>query len=418
MRNVPGLLALALLAAAAPGARAEEVSTTLHGKVASVTGAATAALAAKGVTVGSDVTATWTIESTTPGIPSGGIGQYTVYHQALTAFTVTIGEWQATQFLPPFLEDLAMVQVGDESPGGGLGDSYLLSDFLVDTELILTGGLLNASCSLLAVFADADAKTISNEGVIQDASKFLVGTAGIAGTNGLISIDFDMDGDSGGGTSIGPGLAQKGQLRAGGKYGSTLLRIFGKSASQPPTADPLGTKEAESVDKAGVKFEKQFLAAVDKAIKKGGSAPLPGSAQGEAAENVSKNAGSLEFSLLTGANPDDKLDRQLRGKLLKAAAAKCAADMSALAIHAFKPDAGKLADKLAKAEDVLLKKVEKALEAADKKGVVYTGPSGAEIADAVLAMAEDFDQLTQGVAPAVQAATVHAESVLGGAGKD
>ncbi|HEX5009966.1 MAG TPA: hypothetical protein VFY71_06155 [Planctomycetota bacterium] len=412
MRPARGLILPLLTLAFAGAARAGEVTTTLHGKVAQITGPAATALGTHGVTVGATVTTTWTLESTTPG-DSTSSPAYTFYHQAIKSLSVSIGSWQATQSLPPLLADLDFVQVGDESPGGGIGDTYLLADLLVDTDLILTGANPGATCASLFVFADADAKTISDEGVIQDPSKFLVGTGAIAGATSSIAIAWDTQPGGGGGQSVGPGLAQRGQLKAAGNFGSKLLKIFGKSASQPPDADPFGAKEAAAVDKAGEKFNQQFLAAVNKALKKGGTAPLPASSQAEAADSLQEDVGALEASLLTGANPDDKFDRQLRGKLFKAAAVQCSADMTAFSVHAFKPNPTKLADKLDKAEDALLKKVATALAAAEKKGVVYTGPSGAEIAAAVFAMADEFNQLTQGIAAAVQAADEHARTMTG-----
>jgi len=77
-------------------ARAEEITTNLTGKVVSIEGSASnpdaaADLAALGVHVGTAVTASITIESTTPGVLVQIPYDFMQYQNAITDFSLTAG---------------------------------------------------------------------------------------------------------------------------------------------------------------------------------------------------------------------------------------------------------------------------------------------------------------------------------------
>src|SRR5262249_24256761 len=87
-------------------ARAGEITTNLTGKVVSINATgnpdAVSQLAALGVHVGSKVTGSITIESTTPGLlVQGPPYEFMQYNNAITDFALAAGSWQLDFVAPP-----------------------------------------------------------------------------------------------------------------------------------------------------------------------------------------------------------------------------------------------------------------------------------------------------------------------------
>ena len=188
----------------------------------------------------------------------------------------------------------------------------------------------------------------------------------------------------------GTGLCAKGQLLASARYGRTVFFCEARSAKQPPSVDPQGLKEAACLEKAAIKLEKQII----KAFKKGGTCADPGDAgdAGDAPDQMILDlVDSVLADVMVGADAEVKADRALRAKLIRAAGAQWAKDAAAYARDAVKPNPDKLQAKLGKALSRTTVKVDKAIAAAAKKGIVYDGSDGAtlgqDVRDAVAGVA-------------------------------
>jgi len=183
--------------------------------------------------------------------------------------------------------------------------------------------------------------------------------------------------------------------------GSLLAWIRGRAAwSAVLLVLALGTKETALLQDSSDTFGIKFVAAVTKALKKGGSAPLGEADKQAATDYLMTGLVAQADAIKAGMDVNDPADRALRGKLLKALAAACSADFLAHAKDAKKPDADKLATKLAKSHATLAKAVGKAFDKAAAQGVVYTGPDATAISDALTEFVDGFVDLTEtGVPP-------------------
>ena len=393
------LAGLCLLAGVA---RAGEITTDLTGKVIAITATgnpdAVAQLDALGVHVGSKVTGSITFESTTPGVlVTQAPYDFMQYNNAITDFSLATGSWELNFVAPPgFTVDF--VTVADDVTTSGPKfkfDAWSASVQAEDTDLILSDGPLVDYGSSLWDFIQLPPKASKDDGLVQDLSKYKSERAfAFAGFGGAISIEFDKVG--GGSSSVDPtALARQGELKAAAKLGKAVLKGLGKLAAASPDKDPLGTKETALLQDSSDTFGIKFVAAVTKALKKGGSAPLGEADKQAATDYLMTGLVAQSDAIKAGMDVNDPADRALRGKLLKALAAACSADFLAHATDAKKPDADKLADKLAKSHGTLAKAVGKALDKAAAQGVVYTGQDAAAITAALTEFVDGFVELTQ-----------------------
>jgi hypothetical protein len=372
------------------------VDTHLTGKVNVITeqrpGTA-AALAALGVEMGADVQIDISVDSGTVG--NDDFAPFKTYDSGLVECKVTIGEWEA-HLENAVLVPLNFVQVGDnvKPTGQPKSDSYVTTCSAIDTDLVLTGPTSGLASTMFILFVDPKAKALKNEDVAQDLKKFKIAQGSVGGAGGSVGFVIDLGG--GGPGSAGSELARKGQMLAAASFGKAVLKAHAKFAAAPPEKDPFGDKVAALVDKAQDDFLVQFSKAVTKALKKGGTAPLPEGMKQVAADSVLGGCDALVEALLAGALPDDPQDRALRGKLMKAASAQLGADLVAHAKDVVNPKPDKLADKLAKSRDKLLAAVGKALDKAEKQGVAYAGPDAEAIAAAVTTIVDAYVELTLG----------------------
>ncbi len=384
--------------------RAGEITTNLSGEVLSVLASlnpdAVSQLAALGVEVGSPVTAHVTIESTTAGVPlPGPPHDFVQYDLAVTDMSIVIGSWEAHIDPKSIFASVNFVQVADNASASGFEfDSWSAVAQGLDTDDILSAGTPLTFGNFFFGFTQLPPNASSDDGLVQDLSKYKSSRLGtFAGPGGVVTVVFD--GQGGGGTKPPPdptALARKGQLRAAGWLGKKLLKGLGKLAGKPPEFDPLGAQEVALLQDCEDTFGLKFLKAVDKALEKGGTAPLPASGKDAATDFLMTGFLVQADALTAGGNPDDPADRALRAKLLKAAAAQLGADFGAYAKHAKKPDADKLAKALAKSRATLAKTFGKALDAAEKAGVTYAGPMATQVSDALLALVQGFDDMTKG----------------------
>jgi len=189
-------------------------------------------------------------------------------------------------------------------------------------------------------------------------------------------------------------VARAGELKAAAQMAKTLVKGLGKLAAAPPGSDPMGTKHDALLAAAEATFSKQYLAAVDAALKKGGTAPL-GAADESAAETSLVSGLQMQVDTLTaGEDANNPADRKLRGALIAALAAETSADFQAWAQDAKQPDSAKLDAALAKSSVKLTAAVGKAISAATTKGVTYGGPDATGISDAETDFVNTFVDLT------------------------
>ena len=384
-------------------ARAEEITTNLTGKVVSIEGSASnpdaaADLAALGVHVGTAVTATITIESTTPGVLVQIPYDFMQYQNAITDFSLTAGSWEVS-FFAPSIGTLDFVQVANDAAPAGPKfkvDSWTGTATAQDSPDILSAATDIDYGASSFYFLQAPPKASKDDGLVQDLAKYKTDRGfTFGGAGGEIVVTFDQGG-GGGGTTVDPtALARQGELKAAAKLGKSVLKGLGKLAAASPDKDPLGTKETALLQDSSDTFGIKFVAAVTKALKKGGSAPLGESDKQAATDYLMTGLVAQADALTAGVDENDPADRALRGKLLKALAAECGADFLAHATDAKKPDADKLAAKLAKSRATLAKVVGKALDKAATQGVVYAGPEAAAISDALTDFVDGFVLMTE-----------------------
>lgn len=394
---------LALLLAFGPSARAEDVVTRAHARVTSIsvdTPATGNQLAALGVALEADVLVEFVIDSEAP-LGTSVNPNYTYFTPAVSAASVSIADYRATFSPPQGLALLNSVQVGNDVPiaPSFVADSYFVHAVGSDTDSILEGHGAGATVGCVFNFSDGSGATLSDDGVIQDVSGFQLGLGNVTGPLGNISflfdlatVEFDVEGDGGGGGAT--ALARKGQLKAAAQFARRVLSNEARFAKAPPGVDTQGLQQAALLDKASESFGVQFVKAVNKALGKGGSSPLPASAKDDVVSSLRADLLVVSAALQTGTDVDDKHDRALRGKLLKAAARLTAAEFAAHSQHAAKPVRNKLLDKLASARGKLIAQVDKALAAAAKHAVVYSGPAGDELADDLETLVDAFVLLT------------------------
>jgi hypothetical protein len=284
--------------------------------------------------------------------------------------------------------------VGDNLKEGPVtADSWLATAGATDTDGIFSVGQATTVAQVLIELIDGHGKASKNEDLVQDLSQYQTSRSGsIAGQDGAMSIDFTTGG--GGKTSDPTALARQGQLKAAATLGNTVLKGLGKLAAAPPDKDPLGLAKDALLLKASETFGTQFLAAISKAAKKGGTAPLGESGKQAATKFLMGGLQPQSDAITDGVDTSNSADRALRGALLKALAAECHSDFIAHSIDAKKPDADKLGKALAKSRAKLEAAVGKALDKAAKKGVSYVGPDAQAIADALAPVVNGFVDLT------------------------
>jgi len=407
-------LALALVPGLAGTTRADEVLTRVQATVTAISGAPSvkSALAEHGVSLGADVLVEFVVDSAAP-LGTSVNPAYKLYTPAVVAARVSIGSYEAAFDDEHGLPILNMVQVGDDvfTPPIYYLDSYLLAASGSDTASILQGTGVGALVGCVFNFGDGDGTSLSGSGVVQDVGGFdgpaNIGIGNVTGPNGNISFSFDLGstefdapGGIGGGGGGGGGsdfaLASKGQLLAAARFARRVLMTDARFAQAPPTVDPQGSQQAEQLDKAAEAFGTQFVNAVNKALKKGGSAPLPADAKDQVVSDLSADLQGHAELLMSGSDERDPQDRALRGKLLRAAARLVAADLAAHGKNAIKPSRSTLLGRLSAARGKFVQQAGKALDKGDAQGLIYAGPPVEQYADMVEALAEAFAGLTAG----------------------
>jgi hypothetical protein len=410
LRSTRLALALPALACLATPAAAGDLITQVQGTISEVstrTPGVEDELAARGVVLGADVMVEFIIDSEAPLFTTVDPG-IQVYSPAVTSAVVSVGSYSAVYSPSAGPSVSNILTVGNDLPifPPFFQDTYVTAAPGTDTDDLLTG--TGGRVNLVFGFGDINGSSMSDNGVVQDPGNFLIGSGLVSGDDGSITIDFDLDtvdfennDDGGGGGQNGDddpitALARKGQLAAASRFARRVLATEARFAKAPPTKDPLGQKQGALIDKASDAFGKQFLNAVNKALKKGGQSPLPASAKDAVVADLLEDLLGFSAGPQAGADVDDKRDRALRGKLLRAAARLGAFDLAAHSKNAAKPSLAKLLSKRAAGRIKLTKQVNKALAVAAKQGIVYSGPTPAQLADSIESLVDAFAELTEG----------------------
>ena len=391
-------LAAALLAAAtlAAGARASEATIELQGKVLTLVHLgnpnAELQLAAKGVTPGVPASLKLVLEDTTPAVEVDTPYVYQKYDMAIVDIVLSSGTWEA-HFAPPSgMESTNFVQVNDDSDYIGFQfDGWNGTALGVDTDNILSQGSTPVPYSTFNLhFTNSPPIPATTDALVQDLKKYKYESqVRFFGVGGTITVDFTA-------APAGPGasIARSGQLKAAAKLGNKMLMGLGKLTAAGPDADPLGAAKAKLLQDSSDAFGIQFVAAIAKALKKGGTAPLGESSKQDATDYLMDGLQTQSDAITADGDTSNPIDRVMRGKILKALAGKCRADFVAHAKDVLKPDQSKLNFKLTKSRGKFILKANAAMDAALKKGTTYFGPSAEAIANDLDAYVQGFTDLT------------------------
>lgn len=371
------LLAACLLAPAV----ALDVPTQLTGRVLLIRETAQSGLVADlaqlGVTIGTPVTIDYTIDDTSVASPNQQVS--TTYLDSVVTLVVAAGQYEARYDRQPADVGKSTVTVTNDRGAGATVDGYTVQATVFDNDVVGAGTLqspLTAAVTLL----DGTAAAISDEEIIQDASRFpgLGSVVTLVGANGNVVIQLDDPAPKGD-----TGRCTKAQLAAAGKLASSVLKCRAKWAGQPASKDPADAKVAACIDKARGKFTIRFAKAILSADRKGQACRFEIIDAGPTADSLIDDLSDLVDSLLVGADRDDKTDRGLRLKILKAAASQAGKDLAAHGKAASKPNPAKLQAQLASSRTKAIRSIDKALSKAQKKGADTTGLDSADIVDAV-----------------------------------
>lgn len=399
-RPVPRLLlgAACALAITAHVASAAEVVHRLTGVVHEVTVGSkpevVGLLAALGVTEGAVAELTLVVDDTTPGTPNPvrGLLSYTDYIGSIVDARVTVGSYEAS-----LIAGINSVTVGNDNVFSGFAvDSFVFVATAYDTDGILSLDDFAPECTIGGTFTDITGAAAQDAGLVQDLSGFQ-SAAYVSVYNSTGAIDMWFFDDDAPGPDLGAAaVAREGQLKAAATLSGKVLKGLGRLATAGADKDPGGAKQSVLLAKSGIVFEKQFLAAVTKALKKGGTAPLPASSVQVAKLSLVDGLIGRAAAVRVDVDEADRNDRVLRGALMKAAGKAVKAEFKAQAKHVRKPDTAKLAASVAKARAQLDTAVAKALAKAAKKDVRYGGPDAAALTGSLEELVDDFVSMTAG----------------------
>jgi hypothetical protein len=385
----------AAVALVASDARASQVTITLPGKVLVLahTGNINAELqlAAKGVSAGVPASMELVLEDATPAVQIDAPYVYQQYNMAIVDLKLTAGTWEA-HFAPPAgMEATNWVQVNDNSDYITKFDGWNGTALGVDTEDILSQGSAPSPYGTFFIhFLNSPPVPATTDALVQDLKKYKSETqVRFFGNGGTITIDF-----TGASAGAEAALARKGQLKAAAKLGSSVLKGLGKLTAAGPDKDPGGAAKDTLLQTASDKFGVQFVAAISKALKKGGTAPLGESDKGDATALLMKGLQSQAEAIVEQEDVANAIDRAMRGAILKALAAECRADFLAHAKDVMLPDSAKLNAKLEKDREQFITRATAAMDKALKKNVFYSGPTPAQIANELKPFVNAFVDLT------------------------
>jgi hypothetical protein len=392
------LAALPLLAA---DANASHVTLNLNGKVQVVLHGsaninAESDLAGKGVSAGVPASLLVVVEDATPGVPLEPIpgDTFIQYDMAIVDIKLSAGTWDA-HFAPPAGKEASnFVQVADNQSYAGFdSDSWGCTALGVDTNNILSQGATPSPYGAFQVhLVNSPPVPATTGALVQDLSKYkdwTDSTCSFTGPGGTITFNF-AQAPAGAGAS----LARKGQLKAAGTLGSKVLAGLGKLTAGGPDKDPQGTKKDALLQSSSDKFQVQFVAAINKALKKGGSAPLGESSKAGATKYLMAGLQTQSNAITADEDSSNAIDRAMRGAILRALAAECKADFIAHSKDVVLPDINKLNAKIEKDRETFIGKANAAMDKALKKGTTYFGPSAEAIANDLKPFVNAFVDLT------------------------
>ena len=182
---------------------------------------------------------------------------------------------------------------------------------------------------------------------------------------------------------------------AAAKLCKAELACLAKFSAKPEKDPTLAALDA-CRDKAQAKFVSSYQKAIATAAKKGRfcAADDPAAADGIADAAISTPATDLAEDVLgvdlASWASADKIDKALRGGLLKAAAKYCGKDLAILGGTAKKPNREKPAAARVSARAKFDASAAKITAKAAGKGVVYPGRPPAELGDEIEQLADDF----------------------------
>lgn len=173
------------------------------------------------------------------------------------------------------------------------------------------------------------------------------------------------------------------QLRAAGTLCRSHARCEARRAGKP-AKDPVGAARDACQEKAARRFDLR----IQKARLRGGCLWEP--LAEDARSLVVAPLESIEAGVLAGADPASRADARLRKKLLQKLGGGCRRGLRTEARFAKHGNEARRARQRSSDEAKLVKAAGRAVEHAERRGVSYTGPSPAALAESVAALIDDF----------------------------
>src|SRR5690349_11644407 len=313
---------------------------------------------------------------------------------AIVDLKLSAGTWDA-HFAPPAGKEATnFVQVADNQSYIGFDfDNWRCTALGVDTDNILSQGSSPSPYGTFQMlFVNSPPVPATTDALVQDLSKYKDTTDSVCsfiGVGGTITFNFAQAP-----AGVESSLARKLQLKAAAKLGSSLLKGLGKLTAAGPDGDPQGSMKEALLLKASDTFGTQFVAAINKALKKGGTAPLGESSKADATALLMDGLQTQADAITADEDSADAIDRAMRGAILKALAAECRADFLAHAKDVVVPDINKLNAKVEKNREKFITRANAAMDKALKKNVFYFGPSADTIANDLKPFINTFVDLT------------------------
>jgi len=382
--------ALAVIPAGSGLASAAELETRLDGRVISIEDAgeqsSATLLAQRGLRVGTAVAISLTFEDSVTPVAEG-VG--TSYSRGIVAMAVSGGLYQTSYARRTGgLIPSSVLCVDDDDEGQGPVDRYSVQVPTANESAdILRGGAGEVPPTMALTARDATGRAMADESLIQDVLLFPAGsvTLVITGAGGTLTIAVGEDT-----TAAETLLCRRGQIAAASKFTRSYFACRARRASKPAVKDLGGVKEQKCITKARSKFETAFRKAATKAERKGGTCVLGAEAAADSAQDLVDAMADLTDALVVDADRLDKIDRALRGRLLKAASAQASKDLRAYAKHAKKPNPAKLATQLVTNRVKTVNAAGKAIDKAVAGGIDIGALSATSLADSVRALVQAF----------------------------
>ena len=360
MRRVFAFLLLAFAWTDPAGAATKSYHVTgrvLH-VLAGLGGDHTGALHDLGVSEGATVQVDYTLELSTPG--SQDAADQTHYTGAIAELKLQIGSWTASRS-DAVVAMQNLVSVSDNASA----DILYLTAPGDDTNHVMLGDPNLAPELVLSLQFVGSASASNGQALDQNPNKYTTLVGAATGTYGQVYFEFKPGSGGGGSTKDPKAACHTARLNAAAALCQSRFQCLARRA-KAPEKDPASAVLNACTAKADGKFLTAFDKAGVGAERKHLQCPL--SVSGDVARMVIGNLVAFSAVRADAVTPPTPA---LESSWLGAAASACGAGIKAEGKNSAKPDASKLAVARQKGRDKLGTAAGKAVEKAEKKGVVF-----------------------------------------------